>query len=148
MRFCGLAPTLLAASLVQGRLHVRADTEYLESYNGTESTPETFGLHSRAPVAGGIGAEFETTIVKFLSSECDEAQTFEHRKHIVAGRTGKNFELTADSNGNKGELQAEYILDGKQIKIGTGDAVQAAKAVVADFVSPMKAALRDFLARD
>ena len=44
--------------------------------------------------------------------------------------------LTGDSlTGAPGVLDAEYILDGTQIKIGSGDAVKAASVVADDLVS-------------
>jgi hypothetical protein len=129
-----IASTLVAASVVHGFLDAGPRT--LDPAGHNDSETESAALWPRAPTVGGIGAEFEAPAVKFVSSECNEAQTFYHRKHIIAGRTGKNFVLTADSTGKVGALQAEYILDGKQIKIGTGDAARAAKAAVADFVSP------------
>lgn len=50
--------------------------------------------------------------------------------HSVRGR-----ELTADSTCDPGKLNAEYILDGRKIKVGSGDGAAAGKAWVDDLVS-------------
>lgn len=50
-------------------------------------------------------------------------------------RKGTNWKLTADCLGDASVLDAEYILDGRQIKIGAGTAIVAAAAIVDDLVS-------------
>ena len=50
------------------------------------------------------------------------------KKQIIAQRTGTNWELTADSTPDPGKLNAEYTLDGRKIKAGSGDSAAAGKA--------------------
>ncbi|KAL8918374.1 MAG: hypothetical protein Q9208_007393 [Pyrenodesmia sp. 3 TL-2023] len=55
---------------------------------------------------------------------------------MVGGRQGKNWKLTADTTLNAaGFLVAEYILDGTQLKLGSGTAAEAAALVGNDFKS-------------
>ena len=55
---------------------------------------------------------------------------------LVGNRQEENSQLTADTTLNyAGWLDAEYILDGRRIKLTTGDAIKAAAAVANDFVS-------------
>lgn len=83
----------------------------------------------------GIGAEFETVEFTFGAINCDQANTFAAKKKIINGRTGTNFMLTADTTSEAGRLQAEYIMDGTKIKVGSGDAARAGAAAAADLVS-------------
>jgi len=102
----------------------------------------------------GIGAEFESPFFYLTNSACSKADTDTAKRQVIAGRTGTNFELTADTVGAAGKLQAEYILDGQNIKVGTGDAAKAGAAAAADIVStrlaflfiPVILTLLDFLA--
>lgn len=83
----------------------------------------------------GIGVEFESSDVRFSSPSCDKPSTDEAKGKLVNDRQGKNWQLTADTTQNEaGMLYAEYILDGTQIKLGTGAAAEAASAVGRDFV--------------
>ncbi|KAL8959825.1 MAG: hypothetical protein Q9193_003375 [Seirophora villosa] len=52
---------------------------------------------------------------------------------MVGGRQGDNWQLTVDTTQDiAGRLNAEYILDGTQIKLDTGKAAEAAAAVADD----------------
>ena len=85
--------------------------------------------------SAGIGVEFETSEIRF-GATCDLGSTNACKGQLVIGRSGTNWQLTGDTTLlESGLLQAEYILDGKTIKIGTGAAVTAATEVAADIVS-------------
>ena len=83
----------------------------------------------------GIGAEFESFAFIFENPQCSPEDTNAARKQIIAERTGLNWELTADTGANPGKLNAEYILDGRNIKVGSGDGAVAGKAWADDLVS-------------
>ena len=83
----------------------------------------------------GIGAEFESPGFGFVNVKCSPEDTYAARKQIVAERTGLNWQLTADTGGDPGKLNAEYILNGANIKVGSGDGPRAIKAWVDDLVS-------------
>ncbi|KAI3327059.1 hypothetical protein HD806DRAFT_531649 [Xylariaceae sp. AK1471] len=83
----------------------------------------------------GIGAEFESPFFFLTNSACSEADTDTAKKQVIAGRTGTNFELTADTGAGAGKLNAEYILDGQNIKVGSGDAARAGAAAAADIIA-------------
>ena len=83
----------------------------------------------------GIGAEFETFAFGFVNATCSPEDTNAARKQIVAERTGLNWELTADTTADPGKLNAEYILNGANIKVGSGDGARAGKAWADDLVS-------------
>ena len=55
------------------------------------------------------------------------------RKSLLQGV--KDWMLTADTGSGEAKLQAEYILDGQTIKVGTGQAKIAGEAIAADLVS-------------
>lgn len=83
----------------------------------------------------GIGAEFESPFFTLKHKGCKLKDTNAAKKSLIDGRKGPNWELTADTTGAAGELQAEYILDGRNIKVGSGDAAKAGKAIADDLVS-------------
>ena len=86
----------------------------------------------------GIGAEFETPLFNFQNLSCSLEDTFSAKRKLVKGRAGKNFVLTADTGSTelgKGKLNPEYILDGRNIKVGDGSAAAAGAAMSKDFVS-------------
>ena len=84
--------------------------------------------------SAGIGAEFESPFFYFTNYGCSLEDTNAAKRQIVAGRTGTNFLLTADIS-EAGKLNAEYILNGQNIKVGSGDAAIAGKAASDDLVS-------------
>jgi hypothetical protein len=86
-------------------------------------------------VTAGIGAEFKSPLFYFENFYCSKANTDSSKRQIVAGRTGTNFKLTADTGSQAGKLNAEYILDGKHIKVGSGAAAKAGAAAYKDLVS-------------
>lgn len=85
----------------------------------------------------GIGAEFETLQIQFSNDKCNLADTFEAKRKTIKGRSGTNFLLSADTSVEQGQgkLSAEYILDGRSIKVGDGSAAKAGKAARDDLVS-------------
>ena len=83
----------------------------------------------------GIGVEFETSAITFNSATANAASTYPLKGKLVNGRQGPNWQLTADTTGDSpGVLYAEYILDGRTIKIGTGVAAVTANLVAQDLV--------------
>ena len=85
--------------------------------------------------SAGIGVEFESSYVLFNSPGCTPTQTWQAKGKQVGGRSGNDWQLTADTTQViAGRLTAEYILNGKTIKIGTGAASAAAAAVSSDIV--------------
>ena len=83
----------------------------------------------------GIGVEFESSVVVFTKNGCSAADTNQAKGQQVSGRKGDNWQLTADTTQEAaGMLTAEYILNGKTIKIGTGATSAAAAAVSSDIV--------------
>ncbi|CAD6576350.1 MAG: hypothetical protein ASARMPREDX12_007855 [Alectoria sarmentosa] len=84
----------------------------------------------------GIGVEFETSAVVFSQPGCSAADTNQAKGQQVGDRGGDNWQLTSDTTSEiPGRLSAEYILNGKTIKIGTGAASAAAAAVSSDIIA-------------
>jgi hypothetical protein len=85
----------------------------------------------------GIGAEFETLQIQFSNDKCNLADTFLAKRKTVKGRSGTNFVLSVDTSVEQGagKLSAEYVLDGRNIKVGDGSAAAAGKAAHDDLVS-------------
>ena len=90
----------------------------------------------------GIGAEFESPEFYFVKRECSPEDTFAATGKIIAGRQGTNWMLTADTVPTPGKLNAEYILDGRNIKVGAGNAKKAGAAIAKDLVSSAASRLR------
>ena len=85
--------------------------------------------------SAGIGVEFEASQVILSKPGCSLSDTNQAKGQKVGNRKGTYWKLTADTTSNiAGRLNAEYILDGTQIKIGTGTASAAAAAVSNDLV--------------
>ncbi len=87
--------------------------------------------------SAGIGVEFETGTVYFQpKGTCNKPEIDKSKGALVDNRQGPNWMLTTDTTMSQdGVLTAEYILNGKQIKIKSGDAAKAASAVANDIVS-------------
>lgn len=103
-----------------------------------EDTQDNQLVYNDGPTAdrtAGIGAEFESFQFRLEKLKCDLDKTNAAKRQRIEGRHGPNWELTADSTGVRGELQTEYILDGREIKVGSGDAAKAGKAIADDLVS-------------
>lgn len=84
----------------------------------------------------GIGFEFECgrIVLHPINDGCTKEQIEKTKNHVIGGRTGTNWELTADTS-VEGAADAEYILDGKAIKLGSGDLKKAAEDAAKDVVS-------------
>ena len=120
----------LTASTVYVPLHPRADAS-------DQEVAETETVESDGPTVdgtAGIGAEFESPTLYFESPGCSTADTNAAKKKVVGGRTGTNYMLTADTGAGDGKLHSEYILDGQNIKVGSGDAAKAGAAAAKDLV--------------
>ncbi|KAJ5981144.1 hypothetical protein N7481_008442 [Penicillium waksmanii] len=92
--------------------------------------------------SAGIGVEFETLMFKLTSPDCPQDTVNNAKKKILAGRKQEVDEgkvplwmLTADTGAGEKTLQAEYIIDGQQIKLGSGQAETVAKEIVKDFIN-------------
>ena len=87
--------------------------------------------------SAGIGVEFETGELRFLpNGACNKSDIDKSKGTLVNNRQGRNWMLTTDTTlSDLGFLTAEYILNGKDIKIRSGDAAKAASAVTNDIVS-------------
>ena len=82
----------------------------------------------------GLGIEFESAAFFFKKDGCSLTDTNAAKAKIISGRTGQYWELTADTGSGAGSLHAEYILNGKYIKVGDGSAARAASAAAQDLV--------------
>ena len=105
-----------------------------------QDTQEIQWVYNDGPTAdrtAGIGAEFESPFFKLENKDCSLIDTNDAKKSLVEGRKGPNWELTADSVGVAGELQVEYILDGRNIKVGSENGAKAGKAIADDLVSEL-----------
>lgn len=71
----------------------------------------------------------------FRYPTCSAEDTFAAKRKIVADQTGTDFQLTAGTGNEAGKLKAELIMDGKTIKVGSGDAAKAGAAAAAKLVS-------------
>ena len=122
---------LLTASAVHVPLQPRVD-----ACNVAIQDNEGDGLDGpTSDKTAGIGVEFETPYFSLTNSACSKADTDTAKRQVIAERTGTNFKLTADTIGTAGKLHAEYILDGQNIKVGSGNAAKAGAAAAADIVS-------------
>ena len=83
----------------------------------------------------GLGIEFETVAFYFEKDGCSLTDTNAAKTKIISERTGQNWDLTADTGSGAGSVHAEYILNGKYIKVGDGSAAKAASAAAQDLVS-------------
>ena len=83
----------------------------------------------------GLGIEFESAAFYFKKDGCSLTDTNAAKAKIISGRRGEYWELTADTGSGAGSLHAEYILNGKDIKVGDGSAARAASAAAQDLVS-------------
>ena len=83
----------------------------------------------------GIGAEFESPVFYFTNPDCSLDDTNAAKRKVIAKRTGDNWKLTADTGFGQGMVDAEYILDGANIKVGTDDGANTGKAIADDLVS-------------
>ncbi len=70
-----------------------------------------------------------------INKICSLENTNKAKKSLIERRTGLDWELTTDTIGFAGELQAEYILDGRTMKVGSEDSAKANKAIANNLVS-------------
>ncbi|TVY15049.1 hypothetical protein LARI1_G006716 [Lachnellula arida] len=88
--------------------------------------------------SAGIGVQFKTDAILFRkgSRDCHEQSAFASQKKMVARRgSGQSWALTADTQKDTDVLDAEYIIDGRVVKIGSGDAGKAAAAIATDLAA-------------
>lgn len=121
-----VVPLITPRALPPGCDEVYEDIPLVEFNDGPTSSGEA-----------GIGAEFETLGIQFSNNRCSLEDTFLAKRKTIRGHSGKNFVLSVDTSveQGKGRLSAEYVLDGRSIKVGDGSAAAAAKAVQGDLVS-------------
>ncbi|KAF2795961.1 hypothetical protein K505DRAFT_359715 [Melanomma pulvis-pyrius CBS 109.77] len=87
--------------------------------------------------SAGIGFELETTKIRLEPENragCTNGQLEKAKGHVIGGRTGINWELTGDTTISD-FVDAEYILNGKTIKLGSGDLRTAAEEVANDITA-------------
>lgn len=79
----------------------------------------------------GIGAEFETIDIQFRNAKCDLKDTFSAKRKTFQGRSGVNYVLSVDTavEIGAGTVNAEYVLDGTNIRVGDGSAAAAGRAI-------------------
>ena len=121
MHLLSYASLVLTASAIYIPNQPRADS-CLDPFDGDDVA------------SAGIGAEFESGQFRLKNPDCSLVDSNESKGKIIAGRTGTNFMLTADTN-EAGVLNTEYILNGQNIKVGSGDAAKAGDAAAKDLVS-------------
>jgi hypothetical protein len=105
--------------------------------------PSDAGDEATDDQSPGIGFEFEASGIRLRTKAdpktCSPNQLTQAKGRILAGRTGTNWELTADTSTDSGathpEVDAEYILNGQTIKLNSGDLKTAADAAGNDVVS-------------
>jgi hypothetical protein len=86
-------------------------------------------------VDAGIGLELETAGIRFEPvDECSEADTVASIQKTIDGRKGNDWHLTGDTLEDAG-LTAEYIFDGKMIKLDSKRLAKAAEEVANNYVS-------------
>ena len=85
-----------------------------------------------------VGAEFESPYLRFENAECSSDDTFKAKGKAILGHTGSSRKLTGDTGVDQGKLNAEYILDGTSIKVGSGNARKAGADAATDLVSASK----------
>lgn len=129
MQLLPYASILLTASALNIQLQPRGVCEDVQDNQLVYNDGPT------ADGTAGIGAEFESPFFKLEKRDCSLKDTNDARKSLIEGRKGPNWELTADSLGAAGELNAEYILDGRKIQVGSQDGAKAGKAIADDLVS-------------
>ena len=99
---------------------------------------ESFQFDKTYDQSPGIGFEFESSNIKFRSMETTTdniEETYKLKGHLINDREQANWKLTGDTIKNKpGVLLTEYILNGKTIKLGEDQAVEAAEEVTRDMV--------------
>ena len=90
---------------------------------------------TRDDFSPGIGFELETLEIAFMSPTTQKSNTDGLKGQPIDGHTGDLWMLTPDTFGSETNyLDAEYILKGRQISLGSGQAKQAASEVVHDIV--------------
>lgn len=92
---------------------------------------DTLDAPSNTITTAGLGMEFETGLLQFESENCPDAERYSAKGALITGHSGTNWELTADISDKGNRLNPEYILNGKQIKIGHDDAANAAAGAAA-----------------
>ncbi|KAJ4385964.1 hypothetical protein N0V93_008855 [Gnomoniopsis smithogilvyi] len=133
MLLVSLAYLLLTVSAASVPSQARANVPDAEIQDlmGDGTTGATSDL------SAGIGAEFETPEIMLKNAKCSKADTDDFKKSVIAGRKdpGGLWALTADTTSKAGLLHLEYIMDGKNIKVGSGKAKNAGKEAAADFAA-------------
>lgn len=139
MHFSSLSPkhAAILVPLILSSL-VTAYSSNQKRQDGSDDSCDDEAPTSDGPTSdksAGLGVEFECPAILFASSGCSAGDTNQAKGKVVGDRKGTNWELTADTTQNvAGSLTAEYILDGKVIKIGDGTASAAAAAASSNLV--------------
>ena len=124
-----VVPSVRPRALPPGCEEWYEDIEMVEFNDGPTSSGDA-----------GIGAEFETLGIQFYNKKCGLEDTFAAKRKTIQGHSGTNYVLSVDTSveQGKGTLSAEYVLDGRNIRVGAegaGSAAAAGKAAYDDVVS-------------
>ena len=85
----------------------------------------------------GLGIELEASGFVLECKSCKAVGTFASKGKAISGHVGKHWSLTVDTTGEgAGRVNGEYILNGKEIKLGAGTATTAAENIQKDLVRP------------
>ncbi|PYI09722.1 hypothetical protein BO78DRAFT_427094 [Aspergillus sclerotiicarbonarius CBS 121057] len=109
------------------------DTDSSTDSSDEDITPTDDGpTPDRSP---GLGIEFETSSLELHSSTCKLEGTLASKGKEISGHTNTYWSLTVDTTAEvDGKVKGEYILNGKEIKLGAGTAAPAAENVQKDLV--------------
>lgn len=91
--------------------------------------------YCEADYSAGVGVELESPAFYLVSPDCPDEEVYKTRKKVIANKIGENWQLTADTGGGFGKVQAELIFDGTMIKIGSGELAEAGEAAANEIVS-------------
>ena len=137
-------------------LIINVGTKYIESRGDDCSDDDEVAANEEAVGDGptsdqsaGLGIEFEAGELVFTSETCqnkDKKVTDDLKGKMIHGHQGEHWMLTGDTTVNiAGRLTGEYILNGVEIKIGSGDAARAASDVANDLVSTSRSTKGNFM---
>ncbi|KAJ5179152.1 hypothetical protein N7492_002362 [Penicillium capsulatum] len=115
------------ASPIRENLATRNDLEECADDNDPAETDDA----PKGNNLPGLGVKFQTGGIVLHSDDCSPEDVASAKGKMINGHKGENWMLTADTMSD-GELYAEYILNGKKIKLGKGTVKLAAEAAAKD----------------
>jgi hypothetical protein len=82
----------------------------------------------------GLGMEFESAGIMLVADDCSQQDLVDSTQKVIGNRKGDHWQLTGDTvDGDF--ITAEYILDGRAIKLRSGKLAEVAAEADQDFVS-------------